>query len=64
MPWTEKNVMYRRLIFIAACLREDEPMSVICRCHGISRKTGYKWSGHANCGVCSAYVDFRLTGRE
>jgi transposase InsO family protein len=34
-----------RLIFIAACLRQDEAMSQLCLRHGISRKTGYKWLG-------------------
>jgi transposase InsO family protein len=34
-----------RLMFIAACLRDDEPMSGLCARFGISRKTGYKWLG-------------------
>ena len=45
MPWTESRAMDNRLIFIAACLREDEPMSDLSQRHGISRKTGYKWLG-------------------
>ncbi|MGZ3280995.1 MAG: integrase core domain-containing protein [Caulobacteraceae bacterium] len=32
-----------RLCFIAACLREDEPMSGLCARFGVSRKTGHKW---------------------
>lgn len=43
MPWTETSVMDSRLIFIAACLRGEEPMTAICERHGISRKSGYKW---------------------
>ena len=43
MPWSEKSVMDSRLVFIVACLRQDEPMSQLCLRHGISRKTGYKW---------------------
>lgn len=43
MPWTEVSVMDERLCFIAACLRAEEPMGLLCSRHGISRKTGYKW---------------------
>jgi len=32
-----------RLCFIAACLRDAEPMSALCARFGISRKTGHKW---------------------
>jgi hypothetical protein len=32
-----------RLCFIAACLRDEEPMSGLCARFGISRKTGHKW---------------------
>jgi transposase-like protein len=37
--------MDSRLCFIASCVRGDDLMSVLCRRHGISRKTGYKWLG-------------------
>lgn len=43
MPWTERSIMDDRLVFIAACLRGDEPMARLCLRHGVSRKTGYKW---------------------
>jgi transposase len=43
MPWTEVSIMDERLCFIAACLRAEEPMGVLCARYGISRKTGYKW---------------------
>jgi len=43
MPWTERSLMDDRLCFIAACLREEEPMSGLCARFGISRKTGHKW---------------------
>ena len=43
MPWIETSVMDERVRFIAACLRQDEPMSHICLRYGISRKAGYKW---------------------
>lgn len=43
MPWTERSLMDDRLCFIAACLRDEEPMGALCARFGISRKTGYKW---------------------
>ncbi len=32
-----------KLRFIAECLSEEEPMTVLCERHGISRDTGYRW---------------------
>ena len=43
MPWTRKSVMDSRTMFIGAWLHAEEPISVLCERHGISRKTGYKW---------------------
>lgn len=43
MPWSDSSVMDQRLIFIAACLERQSPLSELCSQHGISRKTGYKW---------------------
>src|ERR1700734_3669076 len=43
MSWTEVSSMDSRVCFVAACLREDAAMTVLCARHGISRKTGYKW---------------------
>ena len=45
MPWTETCAMDERVWFVSACLRQEEPMSSLCRRYGISRKTGYKWLG-------------------
>lgn len=42
MPWTEKVPM-QRLQFISACEAGTHSISELCRLHGISRKTGYKW---------------------
>lgn len=57
MPWTERSAMDDRLIFIAACLRQDEAMSQLCLRHGISRKTGYKWLGrYKEAGVAGLAV--------
>jgi transposase InsO family protein len=43
MCWAKQSVMDSRTIFIASCLRGEATMSELCECHGISRKTGYKW---------------------
>jgi transposase InsO family protein len=43
MPWTERTLMDDRLCFIAACLRDEQPLRALCARFGISRKTGYKW---------------------
>ena len=45
MPFTETSVMDERVCFVAACLRGEEPMALLCERYGISRKTGYKWLG-------------------
>ena len=43
MPWKETCIMDQRLAFIAAALRDEAPMTVLCAAFGISRNTGYKW---------------------
>lgn len=43
MPWQDCRPMDHRVLFIADCLRGGHSMSELCRLHGISRKTGYKW---------------------
>lgn len=45
MPFAETSLMDERLCFVAACLRGEEPMALLCARYGISRKTGYKWLG-------------------
>jgi transposase InsO family protein len=35
--------MDEKLLFIADCLRGEEPMTVLCERYGISRQTGYVW---------------------
>jgi len=42
MPWKETCVMDEGMQFIAAYLSGEETMAELCRCFGISRKTGYK----------------------
>lgn len=43
MPWTETRVSDDRMRFIVEWDREEASMAELCRRHGISRKTGYKW---------------------
>ncbi len=43
MPWQESSVMDERVSFISAWRGEEETLAELCRRHGISRKTGYKW---------------------
>ena len=43
MPWKETCAMDQVTMFIADCLRGEEPFAVLCERYGISRKTGYKW---------------------
>jgi len=41
MPWEETSVLDQKMKFVADCLREEEPMTVLCERYGISRQTGY-----------------------
>ncbi len=43
MPWRETCAMEERMKFVCDCLVGEIPMAEICRRHGISRRTGYKW---------------------
>ena len=43
MPWTEVRPMDSKVLFIADYLRKAQSFAGLCREHGISRKTGYKW---------------------
>jgi len=45
MPWSQTSPMDQRLLFLADCARELDPLAEVCRRYGISRKTGYKWIG-------------------
>jgi transposase InsO family protein len=42
MPWKLTSVMDEKLRFVAACLAGEEPMTMLCERHGISRQTGYE----------------------
>jgi len=41
MPWRRECVEDQKLLFMADCLRGEEPMTVLCERYGISRETGY-----------------------
>jgi putative transposase len=41
MPWAEPSVKEQKLLFVADCLRGEEPMTVLCERYGISRDRGY-----------------------
>ena len=43
MPWKVTSVLDEKVMFIAECLRDDTPMTVLCERYGISRETGYVW---------------------
>jgi putative transposase len=43
MPWKVTSVMDEKVMFISDCLRDEEPMTVLCERYGISRETGYVW---------------------
>lgn len=43
MPWKEETPMVQRCRFIFEYESGIKPMAQLCRCYGISRKTGYKW---------------------
>src|SRR4029453_10206682 len=43
MPWKELDVVDQRLEFVLRALHEQVPFAALCREHGISRRTGYKF---------------------
>lgn len=57
MPWQECSVMDRRYEFVQLAHSPDCNMSHLCRCFGISRKTGYKWLARYRSGGYSALSD-------
>lgn len=43
MPWKEASTVSLREAFVEQALEPGANLSQLCRNHGISRKTGYKW---------------------
>ena len=42
MPWKLTSVIDQKLRFVAECLADEEPMTMLCERYGISRQTGYE----------------------
>lgn len=45
MPWVETCSMTERMRLVIAAEKGTYSISEVCRRHGVSRKTGYKWLG-------------------
>lgn len=43
MPWRASSVSELRRLFVQQVAELGRPLAAVCREHGISRKTGYKW---------------------
>jgi len=43
MPWKESSALEQRKQFLADCQLGEESIAELCRRHGISRETAYKW---------------------
>ena len=57
MPWARTDWMSERVKFIAAYLGHEASFSELCRCFGVSRKTGYKWVTRYEADGVEALVD-------
>ena len=57
MPWEEVSITCLRLDFVKLATQEGANMSELCRCFGISRKTGYKWLERYSHGEKESLVD-------
>lgn len=57
MPWKEISPMQQRKQFIDDARDGQETFAHLCRRHGISRKTGYKWLKRAKSDVVDALRD-------
>jgi transposase InsO family protein len=51
MPWQEVDTMMLRREFVELASQEGANVSELCRRHGISRKTGYKWLQRQGAGA-------------
>src|SRR2546425_13277522 len=43
MPWKISSLIGERWRFVRTALKQDQPLTQVCRKFGISRKTAYKW---------------------
>jgi transposase InsO family protein len=54
VPWKETRAVDERVRFVQAVQGGEDDVSSLCRAHGISRKTGYKWLRRAAAGAALA----------
>jgi transposase-like protein len=57
MTWKKTASVEFRRAFVEAALAGVEPMQSLCRRHGISRVTGYKWLARFRAGGVAALAD-------
>ena len=57
MSWKETCPMTERMHFVSDLLRDERPMTELCRMYGISRTTGYKWRDRYAIGGVAALED-------
>ena len=62
MVWKTTNVMEQRIKFVSQALREGLNFSQLCREHGISRPTGYRWLHRYK--SCGSFADLRERSRR
>jgi len=57
MVWKETCAVDERMRFVLAVAAGEEPVAALCRCFGISRRTGYKWLGRYEAAGVGGLVD-------
>jgi transposase InsO family protein len=45
MPWKTMDVREQRVSFVVTASKREKPLSALCKEYGISRPTGYVWTG-------------------
>jgi transposase-like protein len=48
MPWKESCILDQRLQFLSSYQKEEMLVADLCRAHGISRPTAYRWINRYN----------------
>ena len=57
MSWSIQDLMSQRHEFVLLAKQPGANRAALCRCYGISRKTGYKWLGRYQTGGTVALAD-------
>ncbi len=57
MGWKETCAVNERVRFVMAAESQEEAFAVLCRCYGVSRKTGYKWLGRFRADGVEGLID-------